>query len=66
MAAANAGIALGIEALADKERILVQAVTLRPNRKQLTANAGFLAHLASQRLTVVVKLSHGHHLSHHN
>jgi hypothetical protein len=31
--------------------------------KQLATKAGFLAHLASQRLTVVIKLLHGDLLS---
>jgi hypothetical protein len=36
---------------------------MRLDCKQLTADAGFLVHFASQRLTVMVESFHGHHLS---
>jgi len=56
---ANAGIALVVKAATFENRVCIDPMVFCLEGKQLAANAGFLAHLASQRLTVVIKLLHG-------
>jgi len=56
----NAGIALGVKTLTCKNGVCIDPIVLSLEGKQLAAQAGFLAHLASQCLTVVIKLFHGH------
>ena len=57
---ANAGIALRVKALTCENRVCIDPIVLSLEGKQLAAEAGFFAHLASQRLTVVIELFHGH------
>jgi hypothetical protein len=56
----NAGIALRVKALTFKNRVCIDPIVSSLEGKQLAAQAGFLTHLASQCLTVVIKLFHGH------
>jgi hypothetical protein len=60
---ANAGIALGVKAATFENRVCINPMVFGLEGKQLTPKAGFLAHFASQRLTVVIKLFHGDLLS---
>jgi hypothetical protein len=56
----NAAIALRVKAATFENRVCIDPMVLGLEGKQLTTKAGFLAHLASQRLTVMIKLFHGH------
>ena len=56
----NAGIALGVKTLTCKNGVCIDPMVFGFEGKQLATKAGFLAHLASQCLTVVIKLFHGH------
>lgn len=52
-------MALGIKAATFENRVCIDPMVLGLEGKQLATKAGFLAHLAAQRLTVVIKLLHG-------
>ena len=56
---ARTGIALGVKAATFENGVRIDSMVLGLEGKQLTTKAGFLAHLASQRFTVVIKLLHG-------
>ncbi len=57
----NAAMALRVKALTYQDRVRVETVLLPFDSEQLATDAGFFAHLASQRFAVVIKLLHDYH-----
>jgi hypothetical protein len=60
----NATVAFGVKALTCQNSVRIDPIVLRLEGKQLATQAGFLTHLASQCLTVVIKLFHRHCFRH--
>ena len=56
----NAVVALGVETLTCENGVCIDPIVSSLEGKQLATQAGFPTHLASQCLTVVIKLFHGH------
>jgi hypothetical protein len=60
----NATIAFRVKALTGENCVCIDPIVSGLEGKQLATQAGFFTHLASQCLTVVIKLFHGHCFRH--
>ena len=56
----NAIVAFRVKALTCENCVCIDPIVSSLEGKQLATQAGFFTHLASQCLTVVIKLFHGH------